>query len=76
MNKTNEQIALNSARKAFLTLFPNPSDAIEFENQVLSVGRSFLPASAILVLEGATPTTEYYRFLRDQAVKSSNDAQD
>ena len=45
-------------------------DQIEFENQVLSVGREFLPAVAIKVLDGQPLTdaerAEYEAFLEAQ----------
>ena len=38
----------------------------EWENQVLSVGRSFLPPCAIAVLDGNDATPEYWDFIAEQ----------
>lgn len=39
---------------------------IEFENQVLSAGRHFLPPCAVAVLDGGEPSDEYWQFLAEQ----------
>ncbi len=57
-------------RATFIGNFDSTSDAIEFENSVLSIGRDKLPAVAVKVLDqlDLTPTEEaqYYAFLVSQ----------
>lgn len=43
----------------------------ETENQILSVGREFLPACALLVLDGGAPGLEYRVWLAAQAAAMS-----
>lgn len=59
-----------ATREQYLALFPSTSAALDFEQSVLSVGREFLPAQALLVLAGAEPGPDYWRFLADQLVRS------
>lgn len=42
-------------------------DAVRFEHDVLNCGRAFLPACALVVLDGGEPTAEYWTWLREQA---------
>lgn len=51
---------------AYIALFDTLSDAIEFENQVLSIGRQYLPLCAQNVLDGNTETPEYWTWLAGQ----------
>lgn len=62
------------ARAAYVSRFENPSDAIEFENSTLSAGREFLPACALLVLDGVTPSADYWTWLIGQVDESEQDA--
>jgi hypothetical protein len=55
-----------TTREAYLALFASTAAAVEFENQALSIGREFLPASARRVLDGADPTPEYWSWLASQ----------
>lgn len=57
---------MTTNRTDFLSLFPNASAAVEFENQVLSIGRDLLPPAAVAVLDGAEPTADYWAFLASQ----------
>jgi hypothetical protein len=52
-------------------LFDNRTDAVEFENQALSIPRAWLPACAQAVLDGADPTPEYWDWLSQEAIESS-----
>lgn len=62
-----------SSREAFVALFRTSSEAIEFENQALSVGRDLLPPEAIAVLDdnSAEPTPTYWAWLIAQAQDST-----
>lgn len=42
------------------------SQAVELEQQFLSIGRAFLPQCAIGVLDGGEPTAEYWQWLCSQ----------
>lgn len=57
---------LKTTRDEFLALFPSPSAAIEFEQQVLSIGRALLPPPALTVLDGGEATSEYWAWLIGQ----------
>ena len=48
---------------AYVALFDTLSDAIKFENRVLSIGRQFLPPCAQNVLDGNAATPEYWTWL-------------
>lgn len=50
------------------------TDGAQFENQALSIGREFLPACAIAVLDGdhAQPSGEYWAWLISQLGEVSN----
>lgn len=61
MPKTNVQ-----TREQYNSLFASTAEAIEHENAALSIGRDLLPAPALLVLEGATPTPDYWNWLASQ----------
>lgn len=50
----------------FRDLFSSVFEAGEFESSVLSIGREFLPACALAVLDGAEATEEYWKFLASQ----------
>ncbi len=53
-------------RDSYLALFPTTSDAIEFENAALSIGREFLPSAAQTVLDGGEATPCYWTWLIEQ----------
>lgn len=59
----------HTLRERFNALFLSPTDATEFENDLLSVGRHLLPACARKVLDGETGTRAYYRFLISQVTR-------
>lgn len=74
--------AIVAAREAYAARFDTISEAIEFENHVLGIGREFLPECALAVLdERATEdapsaeTVEYYTWLLEQA-NEAHDAAD
>jgi hypothetical protein len=48
MTNTNQPV---TTREQYLKLFADTSEAIEFENSVLSAGRDFLPAQALVKSE-------------------------
>jgi hypothetical protein len=50
----------------FCDLFSSVFEAGEFESAVLSIGREFLPACALTVLDGGESTEEYWAFLASQ----------
>jgi hypothetical protein len=50
----------------YVALFETLADAIAFETQVLSIGRSLLPPCAINVLDGNTATPDYWTWLAGQ----------
>ncbi|TXH55851.1 MAG: hypothetical protein E6Q97_07820 [Desulfurellales bacterium] len=52
-----------ATRKAFCALFNTTREAVEFEQSMLSIGRSFIPACACDVLDGADGTPEYWAWL-------------
>jgi hypothetical protein len=54
---------MKSAYETYRNRFPTLADAIEYEERVLSIGREFLPACAIAVLDGGKATAAYWRFL-------------
>lgn len=54
-------------RTAYLDLFESTSEAIDFENAALSVGRSLLPPCAVAVLDGKDDGPDYYAWLIGQA---------
>jgi len=56
------QTTVADYRACFETL----SEAVDFENQVLSIGREFLPECAIDVLDNDLVTAEYWDFLISQ----------
>ena len=58
--------SLITDREKYLALFPSQREAVEFEQSILQAGREFLPAPALLVLDGVTPTPDYWRFLAEQ----------
>lgn len=60
---------------AYIALFDTLSDAIEFENQVLSIGRQYLPLCAQNVLDGNTATPEYWTWLASQVEERKPHAQ-
>ncbi len=51
-------------------------EKIEFEESVLSIGRGFLPPCAIAVLDGDSPSDQYWRFLAHQWELSAQDVAD
>lgn len=54
---------------AFQELFSSPVDAMEFQNQVLSIGREYLPPCALAVLDGQDGTDEYWTWLAGQVAQ-------
>lgn len=73
-NTSVNAVVANWAREDFVALFSNLAEAVEFENQALSIGRELLPPAAIAVLDGGTATSDYYAWLADQkdAAESSD----
>lgn len=63
-------IKFTLAATSYVGMFSNRADAIEFENQVLSVGDEFLPEFAIAVRDGEEPSAEYWQWLKDQFLSS------
>ena len=59
-----------TARTQFLAQFSTVAEAIEAENQALSIGAEFLPECARAVLNGEAATIGYYAWLVDQATAS------
>lgn len=57
----------------FNALFPTRDDAKQFEDQALSAGREYLPPCAVAVLDGGTPTVEYWAWLAGQVEESQDD---
>lgn len=53
-------------KQDYVALFNNVADAIEFNNQVLSISRQFLPPCAQNVLNGNAATPEYWTWLASQ----------
>lgn len=53
-------------RTDFIDLFPTTADAIAFEEQVLSIGREYLPECAHAVLDGGEANSDYWTFLASQ----------
>ncbi len=51
---------------AYVALFDTLSDAIKFENRVLSIGRQYLPPCARDVLDGNAAAPEYWTWLASQ----------
>ena len=49
------------------------TDAVTEENAILSVGREFLPACALAVLDGDKATVEYYEWLEEQTRQAQDD---
>ena len=64
-NAANES-ALHTARARFAAQFLTSLDAVEFEDNALSVGAEFLPECARAVLNGEAATIGYYAWLVDQ----------
>ena len=52
------------------------TDVLAEEQAILSVGREFLPAEALAVLDGGEPTAEYWGWLAEQtrAAQREHDA--
>lgn len=55
-----------TTRTQFLAQFSTVAEAIEAENQALSIGAEFLPECARTVLAGGDATAEYYAWLINQ----------
>ena len=68
-NASNES-ALHTARARFAAQFLTSLDAVEFEDQALSVGVEFLPECARAVLNGEAATIGYYAWLVGQTTAS------
>jgi len=62
----------SAGRTRYMALFPNMSKAVEFERQILWVGKRTLPPSAVAVLKGKLPTKAYWDFLIDQWTKMND----
>ena len=62
-----------STRKQYISLFANQYKALEFEDTMLSIGSEFLPPCAVSVLTNhlIEPTSEYWQWLIDQAIKTN-----
>jgi hypothetical protein len=52
-----------ATRENYLGRFEVLADAVAFEDQVLSIGREFLPSPAQHVLDGGEPTGAYWEWL-------------
>ncbi len=48
-------------------------DLLDAEQTILSIGREFLPPSALAVLDGAEATPEYWDFLAEQIIQQVNE---
>ena len=55
-----------ATREEFIQAVGNATDAVDFETQVLTIGRSLLPECAIAVLDGGEDTPEYWDWLISQ----------
>jgi hypothetical protein len=55
-----------TTRMQFLAQFSTVAEAVEAENQALSIGAEFLPECARTVLAGGDATSEYYAWLISQ----------
>lgn len=55
-----------TAREEYFNKFATYGDAVEFEQQVLSVGAEFLPKCAASTLAGQESTDEYWLWLAGQ----------
>ncbi len=66
-----------TTRTDYLQLFESESEAMSFEESVLQVGREYLPAAAVRVLEDQDqePAPEYWQFLIGQKVQVDNEAE-
>ncbi len=49
------------------------TDAVTEENAILSIGREFLPACALAVLDGYGATVEYYEWLMGQTRQAQDE---
>lgn len=56
-------------RTDYVALFPSLAAAMSHEETCLSIGRAFLSAPALLVLDGATPTSAYWEWLASQIAR-------
>jgi len=53
-------------RTDYIACFSSLKDAVEFEETILQCAREFLPACALVVINGDEPTEEYWAFLYAQ----------
>jgi hypothetical protein len=60
-----------TARVRFESCFQSAAERVSFENDVLSIGREFLPECARAVLDGGEATEAYYEFLLGQFVEAA-----
>lgn len=60
-----------TTREQLADLLGSTSNAIAHEEACLQAGRPFLPACAVMVRAGATPTPDYWQWLADQYVEST-----
>ena len=64
----------NTARLEFVAKAEEVGSYAEAEETaILSVGREFLPACAIAVLDGGEPTAEYWAFLQSETEKAQSE---
>jgi hypothetical protein len=56
----------------YIDVVGSETAAIEFEHQTLSIGREFLPACAVQVLDGGLATAEYWQWLTEQVEKQES----
>lgn len=57
-----------TGRQDFLDCFLTEAEAVEFENQALSIGDAFLPVYARQVRDGGGATTQYWEWLISQTI--------
>jgi len=70
-------IATPSPYDNYCALFSSRRESCEFENEALSVGREFLPACALAVLDKASePTAEYWNWLSSQVTDEESFPED
>ncbi len=73
-----EPASVAEARAAYAVLCDAiGTDVTAEENAILSIGREFLPPSALAVLDGGPATVEYFEFLTSQteAAQAESDAE-
>src|SRR5690606_34516559 len=68
-----EELTVDMAREMYCDRFAD-GGAVEFEEQVLSAGREFLPDVARAIVDGHAATVAYYTWLIDQHAEWQHDA--